>query len=772
MRWPGRTRWPPGARTAPNWRRSLRAPARSSTPRTRSCSRSTGTGSAACSGGPAAFVAESPTWSDRSRSAARRLALSPAGAYHVERSFDRCFVEDRTAGLNEQQRQVVAHDPARPLLVIAGAGTGKTNTLAHRLARFVSAGADPHRILLLTFSRRAAVELERRAGRVLVAALGQRSHEAIALPWAGTFHSAGARLLRMYAERIGLAPDFTIHDRGDTEDLMGLVRQGFAAEAAQRRYPAAATCAAIYSRAVNAERTLADVLHESYPRYVEWEAELKAMFGAYLDAKAAQHVLDFDDLLLYWSHMLADAELAREVSALFDYVLVDEFQDTNRLQGAILKRLRPDGRGVTVVGDDAQAIYAFRAADVRNILDFPGQYAPAADVLTLAVNYRSTQAILDASNAVMAQATERFTKDLKGTRGAGARAALVTVRDATDQARFVCEQVLAYREEGTPLEAQAVLFRSASHSAELELELARRNIPFVKYGGLKFLDAAHVKDVLALLRFAHNPRDRLAGFRAVRLVPGVGPATAVRVLDELEAAADPGAALRAAKLPAVAKDDWAALAAMCDAMRQPGSQWPSELDGVLAWYEPQLARMHDDAQARAADLTQLARIAATFASRERFLTEITLDPPAAAAGRADVPLLDDDYLVLSTIHSAKGQEWRSVHILNAVDGCIPSDMATGRREEIEEERRLLYVAMTRARDRLAIVVPQRFYVTQQARAGDRHVYAIRSRFLTPSVCATLEERTWPVPPASASAAASPGAAIDVTRRIREAWNSR
>jgi DNA helicase-2/ATP-dependent DNA helicase PcrA len=255
-------------------------------------------------------------------------------------------------------------------------------------------------------------------------------------------------------------------------------------------------------------------------------------------------------------------------------------------------------------------------------------------------------------------------------------------------------------------------------------------------------------------------------------VPGIGPATAVRLLDGIGAAADSAAALRAATVPAAAREDWVALAAMCAALRAPGSEWPRELDGVLAWYEPQLQRMHDDSQARSADLAQLARIAATFGSRERFLTEITLDPPDAAAGRADIPFLDDDYLVLSTIHSAKGQEWRTVHVLNAVDGCIPSDMATRRRDEIEEERRLLYVAMTRARDRLAIVIPQRFYVTQQVRAGDRHVYATPSRFLTASVCATLEQRTWPESATHAPTSVRPGAAIDVARRIREAWDAR
>jgi DNA helicase-2/ATP-dependent DNA helicase PcrA len=392
--------------------------------------------------------------------------------------------------------------------------------------------------------------------------------------------------------------------------------------------------------------------------------------------------------------------------------------------------------------------------------------------MTLSINYRSVQPILDASNAVIAHATERFTKDLHGIRGAGVRPSLVTVKDEADQARYVAEQVLVRRERGIALKSQAVLFRSSSHSAQLELELVRRNIPFVKYGGLKFLDAAHVKDVLSLLRWAHNPRDRLAGFRAVRLVPGIGPATAVRLLDDIERASDPRCALRDATPPASSAKSWAGLVAMCEKLRLPGSEWPAELDDVMLWYEPQLERIHDDAQSRAADLAQLTRIAATFPSRERFLTEITLDPPSATAGMADTPLLDDDYLVLSTIHSAKGQEWRIVHILNGVDGCIPSDMATGRLEDIDEERRLLYVAMTRARDELAIVVPQRFHVTQQSRSGDRHVYASRSRFLTPSVCATLDASCWPVAAQDAAASRSQSASIDLSRQIRDAWLAR
>jgi DNA helicase-2/ATP-dependent DNA helicase PcrA len=672
--------------------------------------------------------------------------------------------------LNPEQQAVVSFGagaaPHGPLLVIAGAGTGKTNTLAHRVARLIGDGADPGRILLITFSRRAAVELESRAGNVVSRSVGRARNDApIALPWAGTFHSAGARLLRMYAERIGLSPEFTIHDRGDSEDLMGLAREGLDIDVTQRRFPSAAACMGIYSRVVNARAAIHDVLADFYPRCVEWEEQLDRLFAAYVDAKQSHHVLDFDDLLLYWAEMLTDADLARDVGGLFDHVLLDEYQDTNRLQGLVLARMKPDGRGVTVVGDDAQAIYGFRAADVRNILDFPSRFSPPAARMTLATNYRSAQRILDASNAVMEDAAERFTKNLTGVRGNGERPALVNVKDETDQARYVAEQVLAFREQGIALKAQAVLFRSSSHSASLELELARRNIPFVKYGGLKFLDAAHVKDVLAVLRYAHNARDRLAGFRTVRLVPGIGPATATRLMESGD--------LRSATVPGPAMEHWPSLVALCDRLRKPASEWPAEIDGVIAWYEPHLARMHDDAATRMLDLAQLARIAATFPSRERFLTEITLDPPAAAGGTADAPLLDDDYLVLSTIHSAKGQEWKTVHILNAVDGCIPSDMSAGRREEIEEERRLLYVAMTRARDRLAVVVPQRFYVTQQTRAGDRHVYATRSRFLTAAVCRTFEETSWP--PAATQPSREtrePAPPIDLLRKIRSAWSVR
>ena len=680
---------------------------------------------------------------------------------------------DLLSALNAEQREAVSHGagprPAPPLAIIAGAGSGKTATLAHRVARLVRDGADPQRVLLLTFSRRAAQALERRAGHVLLKSMRSRGAEPPSLPWAGTFHGIGARLLREYATRIGLAANFTIHDRGDSEDLMGLVRQARRIDTAKTRFPGSATCVAIYSRAVNSGSPLADVLRDVFPWCAGCEAELGALFDAYVEAKQAQLVLDYDDLLLYWAAMLDEPAIAAEVGQRFDHVLVDEDQDTNRLQARILRALKPDGVGVTVVGDDAQAIYGFRAATVRNILDFPSQYDPPARIVTLERNYRSTQPILDASNAVIALASERFTKNLRTERVAGERPTLVSVRDEADQARCVAERVLAHRENAIALKDQAVLFRSSSHSAQLELELARRNIPYVKFGGLKFLEAAHVKDVLALLRWAENPRGRVAGYRAARLVPGVGPATATRLLEAMEHAADPWTAMLDHRMPTAAAADWAALLDVYRALRDASAGWPAELDLVLGWYEPQMARLYDDPVPRDADLVQLRRIAATYPCRERFLTDLTLDPPGATSDESGPPLLDEDYLILSTIHSAKGQEWKAVQVLNVVDGCIPSDMATGSTAEIEEERRLLYVAMTRARDHLALLVPQRFYVRQQSAAGDRHVFASRSRFLPAAIATHFDAIAWPEALASPPPAAALGPSIDLMARLRGAW---
>ncbi len=678
--------------------------------------------------------------------------------------------------LNEAQSRAVefgGRDSPAALLIVAGAGSGKTAVLAHRVARLVELGADPQRILLLTFSRRAASDLKARALRVLSAASGRRFDASdSALPWAGTFHSIGARLLRDYAGRIGIAANFTVHDRADSEELMALIRQPFAShETGGKRFPSAATCMAIYSRAVNSECTLENTLGRFYPWCAHWQTQLESLCAAFVEAKQAQQVLDFDDLLLYWAGMMEASELANDVGARFDHVLVDEYQDTNRLQASIVRRMKPDGRGVTVVGDDAQAIYGFRAATVRNILDFPGQFTEPAQIITLEQNYRSTMPILAASNAVISIAKDRYTKNLVSTRPGGERPLLVSVPDELTEAKYVASQILEFREAGVSLKHQAVLFRTSSHSAPLELELTRLDIPFVKFGGLRFLDAAHIKDVLAVLRFIENPRSRVSGLRALRLVPGVGPATAANWLDTLESSADPGTTFATLAVPSRAVAGWHEFHKVVGRLRARDSEWPSEIDLLLEWYAPQLERIHDDAAARLADLEQLRRIAATYPSRERFLTELTLDPPAATSSESAAPHLDNEQLTLSTIHSAKGREWKSVQILKCVDGCIPSDMATGRGEDIEEERRILYVAMTRARDYLALVMPQRFFTHSQSANGDNHVYASPSRFLPRGVRCLFDEVSWPPPADLPEPESTPsGIAIDMAARIRGIWS--
>ncbi|HVV93498.1 MAG TPA: ATP-dependent helicase [Hyphomicrobiales bacterium] len=669
--------------------------------------------------------------------------------------------------LNSDQRRAVEHG-AGPLLVIAGAGSGKTNTLAHRVAHLVASGVDPHRILLLTFSRRAAAEMSRRVERILAGMAGGGAAGTGALSWAGTFHAVGARLLREHAEEIGLDAGFTIHDRADSADLMNLVRHELGLSHTEKRFPTKNTCLAIYSRAVNAETALDAVLADAFPWCAGWVGKLRKLFAAYVEAKQREAVLDYDDLLLYWARMMAVPGIAASLAERFLHVLVDEYQDTNRLQARVLLALKPDGQGLAVVGDDAQAIYSFRAATVRNILDFPRAFDPPARVVTLARNYRSTQPILAAANAVIALASERYAKELWSERASAERPRLVTVRDDADQARYVAERVLENREAGTALKAQAVLFRASHHSGALEIELTRRNIPFVKFGGLRFLDAAHVKDVLALLRWADNPRDRVSGFRVLQLLPGIGPTIAGQILDAIGGKGDAGAALAGLAPPPRAAADWPAFVDLVAALRADAA-WPAALDAARRWYEPHLERIHEDAMVRALDLQQLEQIASGFPSRERFLTELTLDPPDATSAESGRPHRDEDYLTLSTIHSAKGQEWRSVFVLNTVDGCIPADLGAGTKDDLEEERRLLYVAMTRAKDDLRLIVPQRFYVHGQAARGDRHVYAGRTRFIPAMLLGLFQSEAWPAVAATPAPKPAPRARVDLAAEMRAMW---
>jgi len=680
--------------------------------------------------------------------------------------------------LNERQREAVTHGErapygydAGPLLVIAGAGSGKTQALSHRAAHLVLSGVDPRRILLLTFSRRAADEMGRRAQRVIDAALAARGKkgQSVRLPWAGTFHAIGARLLREHADNLGLAENFSIMDRGDAADLLDVCRQGLDLARRDLRFPRKDTCLGIYSQVINRQTTLAAVLASRYPWCEAHHDDLKRLFAGYTERKLERATLDYDDLLLYWTMMMRDETLATAIAARFDHVLVDEYQDTNILQADILARLCPDGRGLCVVGDDAQAIYGFRAAEVDNILGFPEAY-PGTRVVKLEQNYRSTTAILDAANALIGESARRYPKRLFSERGAGVMPRHVTVTDSYDEATHVVEQVLARRETGVALKQQAVLFRNAHHANDLEVELIRRDIPFRKYGGLKFLEAAHVKDLLALLRLTDNPKNEIAAFRVFQMVPGVGPATAREAYDHLERHNHALASLARFKAPRADRQAWQALLGQLAAAGDRSAVWPGLIEPLSHWYKGQLEdRFEAPVTARAGDIDDLVRMAGHYPDRSAFLTELTLDPPSATGDHNDDADLDEDYLVLSTVHSAKGREWDSVYLLHVADGTFPSEYSTHSAAALDEERRLMYVAFTRARNQLEIISPLRYYVTEQHRHGDRHVYGATSRFLTPAVMAYFETATDRPAAREAAERAIASVRIDLGATARQLW---
>jgi DNA helicase II / ATP-dependent DNA helicase PcrA len=687
--------------------------------------------------------------------------------------------------LNGPQRKAVAFgDPlpdnkgvkSGPLLVVAGAGTGKTDTLAHRVAHLVIHGVDPGRILMLTFTRRAAIEMRRRAHEIakkaLNEALGGVSQSITQrLSWTGTFHSIGNRLLRHYAKHLKLDPQFSVMDRADAADLMDSLRQELGLAAKEQRFPRKETCLQIYSYRVNTQKSLKETLELQYPWCAQWEADLTRLYRAYVEQKQRAAVLDYDDLLLYWNVMMSEPRLAQHVSAHFDHVLVDEYQDTNKLQAQILHAMRPDGSGLTVVGDDAQAIYSFRAAAVDNILGFPDRFTPRAEVITLAQNYRSTQEVLDVSNSLMADAPRQYRKHLLSIRGKGVRPRIVTVDELQTQAEYICSEVLKRREANVPLRRQAVLFRSASHSDALEVELGRRRIPYTKYGGLKFLDAGHIKDLMAVLRWADNPRNSLAVFRVAQLLPGMGPANARKTVEHLEANNYSFASLKTFAAPAPAKHGFEKLTELLLALAEPQRQWQGQVHMVRDWYKPHFERIYEHFHTRLGDLDQLELLAGQYPSRERFLTELTLDPPNATSDLAGSPVLDEDYLTLTTIHSAKGMEWDTVYLLNVVDGSFPSEFSTGKAELIEEERRLFYVALTRAQNDLLLMAPLKFHLTGQSRQGDAHVYGGRSRFLTEKVLRSLDASTFQGSSFSSDAPlqTSGESTLDITQRMKEMW---
>ncbi len=663
--------------------------------------------------------------------------------------------------LNPEQRAAVEHDD-RPLLVLAGAGTGKTATLAARVAWLLEEGVEPERICLLTFSRRAASEMLVRAGRVADPAKAARVV-------GGTFHSVAQRLLHRHGHLIGLDPGFSLLDASDSVELIGMVRDdpalGLVGAGGRPRFPKKETLAAILSQVANAQVKLSDVVARSFPWCSEDLDGMRAVFAGYTERKRARQLCDFDDLLLL-VRALGGSEVGRRLLAgLFDRVLVDEYQDVNPLQADLVDRFRPGGRGVTAVGDDAQAIYGFRAATTAAILDFPGRY-PDAVVVRLEHNYRSTPAILAVANRILEEAPEGATKTLWSERPGRRRPVLRTCADEGAQAEAVCDSVLRRRESGVALKDQAVLFRAGHHADILELALSRRRIPYVKYGGLRFLEAAHVKDLLALLRILDNPADDLAWFRVLRLLEGVGAATARHMWAELTAGDDPGAATPLARFlaaaPAAPEPARAELAGLRAALGDCGEDPPpppgAQVDRLRAWLAPVIRRRYRAPAARLGDLERLAEQAGLASSRGRFVADLTLDPPVSTGDFAGPPSLDDDWLTLSTVHSAKGGEWDVVHVIHAADGMFPSDLATGDKEALAEERRLFYVAVTRARDVLEIDVPLRYH-KHRNRLDDLHSFAEVSRFLSETVRALMDtEHVGAAGGAEVASAAGVGAA--------------
>jgi DNA helicase-2/ATP-dependent DNA helicase PcrA len=628
--------------------------------------------------------------------------------------------------LNAQQRCAVEH-PGGPLLILAGAGTGKTATLCARVAWLVSKGVAPERILLLTFTRRAAREMLQRA-RAMVGMPGGRAGV-----FGGTFHSVAHHFVRQHGAALGLGDGFGLLDAGDAADLMDLVREEHGHAQRGRRFPKKTTLLDIYSRTVNSQLPLSEILVQAFPWCEGHRDELAALFKAYTARKRALGVLDLDDLLVYWRALAADEVLGAELERRFDHVLIDEYQDVNGLQVEIVRGLRRECREVTAVGDDFQAIYGWRAASARHILDFPEHFVDTT-VVKLERNYRSTQPILDVANALSAQAVHSFRKRLRTRREGGSAPELVFCRDESAQAGEVCERVLAARERGMDLRQQAVLMRTAHDSALLELELARRDIPFVKYGGLRYLDAAHVKDLVALFRLADNQADEISWFRVLQLLEGVGPATARRALNVLVAA--DGDRLSAwprarERLPVDARPPADEIInALMEVSAEPSAGVRAErLKGALA---PLVMARYPDGALRLQDLEQLVAAAREASALGQFVSELVIDPPMSSADLAGPPHLDEDYLVLSTIHSAKGLEWQAVHVLALYDGNFPACMAAGSSETIDEERRLLYVAMTRARRELHMYVPLRYY-HRPSGIDDAHGYGKPSRFLTDEV---------------------------------------
>ena len=607
---------------------------------------------------------------------------------------------DYAGELNQSQLEAVEVSKG-PVLVIAGAGTGKTRTLIYRVARLVEDGVTPEQVLLLTFTRKAAREMLRRASHVLDERCGHVS--------GGTFHSFANQILRRYAKHVGFSGNFTILDRKDSEDVVGFVRNSMGLYKKEKRFPRKDTIADVISKSINKDCRIKAVIRDDYPHFLEhWEA-VEKIRDAYSEYKRSKTIMDYDDLLVYLEKLLSGNEEIRDrLSGFYRYIMIDEFQDTNRLQAKIAYHLASGHRNLMVVGDDSQSIYSFRGANFRNIMDFPREF-PDARLIRLEQNYRSAQPILDFTNQIIEHAREKYEKKLFTRKEGTEKPVFIETESENYQSRFIVQRILELREEGVELQDMAVLYRSAWQSMDLEIELNTHNIPYVIYGGIKFTEAAHIKDVLSFLKISYNPMDSVSWTRALLLIEGIGPRHAQEIVSGV---VEEGKGIDFLSDPSQGQKKYGgSLRHLKDTLEyiglpDPGHNFTEKLRKAIDFYRPLVKEKYDDHHKRLDDLVSLEAIAARYKGLDDFLTDLTLEPIDETQFKVTPEDQEDEKLILSTIHSAKGLEWHSVFVIYLIDGYLPSSYAVHSTEEIEEERRLLYVASTRARQNLYLLKPQ------------------------------------------------------------------
>ncbi|MFH1620974.1 MAG: UvrD-helicase domain-containing protein [Patescibacteria group bacterium] len=600
--------------------------------------------------------------------------------------------------LNQEQLEVVLNADG-PCLVLAGAGSGKTRTITYRVAYLLEKGVDPSRILLLTFTNKASKEMLNRVSGLL--------GDAAKGIWGGTFHSIANRLLRSTAEQMGYSNKFTILDTGDSESLIKAVMKDLKIDPKARRFPTAAVVHNILSFATNTRTDVVDVLDLKHPNFISFADEIEEIGRQYTDRKKAANSMDFDDLLLNLNRVLANIEWRERISMQFEFVLVDEYQDTNALQASIVQGLSSHHKNVLVVGDDAQSIYAFRGADVKNILRFPDTW-PNTKIFKLVTNYRSTPEILELANTSLSNNVNRFEKELIGIRPKGGKPVVVPAASASQEARFVVEKVLEQRAEGVALGNMAVLFRSSSHSQMLEFELMKRDVPYEYRGGAKFFERAHIKDVLSYLRVFDNTRDEAGWIRVLNLQTGIGAVTAMRLISQIKQYSDLHQVIGAnldAYLPGKAKNGWVDFMTIIESMMGHGPMPSHMLRAIInSGYRDYAEREFTDWRERLEDLEQLAIFAENYRDASSLMADIALYDEVIR-GRDKNSAAQTERLILSTVHQAKGLEWDTVFVIHLADTFFPNRRAMTEEGGVEEERRLFYVAVTRAKRKLFLTYP-------------------------------------------------------------------